>query len=481
MTRPAANVESHIGQYKILRTLGAGGMGTVYLGEHILLGKRAAIKTLLPALSSQREIVDRFFNEARAISAISDPGVVQIFDFGYHVDGTAYIVMELLEGEPLSARIDRLGKLPVTEALRITRQIAASLAAAHDLGIIHRDLKPANGYVIRDAEAQGGERTKLLDFGIAKLSSDEDARTTLVGTMLGTPVYMSPEQCRSAAEVDHRADIYSIGCALFHMLTGRPPFDCDSVGEFIASHLKEDPPAPSVVVADIPAAVDGLVIRCLQKLPEDRFQSMAELQVAIERALAEISDHGERVAEPVVPKTALGEGFQSEYDVNAANRIPTYDVTPRSRDSHSWFIDSMSVPASGYSDHYDVPRKMSLGKRVALAGALVVGLAGGLFVTSLALSAENASAATVSMPSAPTIVPSPEEIAAPERRGAFETMPPEPTEEVAAEEPVAAPPPVVTRPAKVKRPPRPHVMKPPQTRSIKRAHEPASEDLYDTR
>src|SRR5512139_2968272 len=119
-------------------------MGTVYLGEHILLGRRAAIKTLLPGLSSQREIVDRFFNEARAISAISDPGVVQIFDFGYHVDGTAYIVMEYLEGESLAARLERLEKLPLVEALRLARQLSSSRGAAHARDIVHRDLKPGN-------------------------------------------------------------------------------------------------------------------------------------------------------------------------------------------------------------------------------------------------------------------------------------------------------------------------------------------------
>jgi serine/threonine-protein kinase len=194
------NVESHIGQYKILRTLGSGGMGTVYLGEHLLLGRRAAIKTLPPSLSSQREIVDRFFNEARAISAIADPGVVQIFDFGYHVDGTAYIVMEYLEGESLSARLDRLVTLPLAEALRITRQIATSLGAAHARGIIHRDLKPDNVFLIRDREAQGGERTKLLDVGIAQLQP-----TVLVGTQLG--VYTSPEQRRGDSTIDLRSDI----------------------------------------------------------------------------------------------------------------------------------------------------------------------------------------------------------------------------------------------------------------------------------
>src|SRR5215203_5552126 len=136
-------------------------MGMVFLGEHMLLGRRAAIKTLLPTVAVNHEIVERFFNEARATSAISDPGVVQIFDFGYHVDGTAYIVMEFLEGESLSTRLDRLKKLPLLDALRITRQIAGSLAAAHTQQIVHRDLKPGNVFMIRDAEAQGGERTKI--------------------------------------------------------------------------------------------------------------------------------------------------------------------------------------------------------------------------------------------------------------------------------------------------------------------------------
>src|SRR5688500_2478848 len=166
-------------------------MGAVYLGEHILLGRRAAIKTLLPALSRNKEIVDRFFNEARATSTISDPGVVQIFDFGYHVDGTAYIVMELLEGEPLAARLGRVGRLQPAEAMRIARQIAGALGAAHACDIVHRDLKPENVFLIRDPEAQGGERAKLLDFGICQLGAS-DVVLTEPGAMLGTPVYMSP-------------------------------------------------------------------------------------------------------------------------------------------------------------------------------------------------------------------------------------------------------------------------------------------------
>ena len=215
-------------------------MGAVFLGEHTLIGRHAAIKVLLPELSSKRESVDRFFNEARATTAISDPGIVQVFDFGFTADNTAYIVMELLDGEQLNLRLARLGALAPSDALRITRQVAGSLGAAHAAGIVHRDLKPENLFMIRDPEAPGGERPKILDFGIAKLGDDvPDRIRTRTGAVMGTPVYMSPEQCNGAASVDHRADIYSLGCVLFHLLTGRPPFDLPGVGAIISAHLRE--------------------------------------------------------------------------------------------------------------------------------------------------------------------------------------------------------------------------------------------------
>ena len=317
------NAGNHIGQYRILRTLGAGGMGTVYLGEHILLGRRAAIKTLLPALLMQPAIVERFFTEARATSAISDPGVVQVFDFGYHVDGTAYIVMELLEGESLAARIDRLGRLPAGEALRITRQVAGALGAAHERAIVHRDLKPENVFLVRDAEAQGGERAKLLDFGICKLGA-EDGLITQSGTTLGTPVYMSPEQCHGAGKVDHRADIYALGCVLFHMVVGRPPFQAEGVGAYLVAHLQTAPPVPSDLVPAIPHGIDALVARCLAKSPDDRFGSMAEMQAAIERVLAHLSAPRLLIVDTPPPVTAaLGLGFQSAYNVNLGTHVPT--------------------------------------------------------------------------------------------------------------------------------------------------------------
>jgi serine/threonine-protein kinase len=263
-------------------------MGVVYLGQHTLLGRRAAIKVLLPMHSARPDIVNRFFNEARAVTTISDPGIVQVFDFGYHTDGSAYIVMEFLEGETLDRRLARLGRIPVYEALRLCRQITSSLAAAHAQHIIHRDLKPENIFLVRDSEVASGERSKILDFGIAKLSDDHPGKVkTHIGALMGTPVYMSPEQCRGLAELDHRSDIYALGCVMFHLITGRPPFEGEGMGmgDLIAAHLREPAPVPSSRMPDIPPHVDALVLRCLAKAPAERYQTMIELAVAIDQLL----------------------------------------------------------------------------------------------------------------------------------------------------------------------------------------------------
>src|SRR5262245_26807962 len=230
---------TQVGAYRLLEQIGAGGMGAVWLAEHAMLGRRAAVKVLHKDYSARSEIVSRFFNEARAATAISDPGIVQIFDFGHHTDGTAYIVMELLEGETLDRRIRSRGPMQPTDALRVIRQVATSLAAAHARGIVHRDLKPENVFLVRDMEVVGGERAKILDFGIAKLQGDRQGWRTETAQVMGTPLYMSPEQCRGAGMVDHRTDIYSLGCVLFVLLTGRPPFIAEGAGELIAMHLRE--------------------------------------------------------------------------------------------------------------------------------------------------------------------------------------------------------------------------------------------------
>jgi serine/threonine-protein kinase len=272
---------AQVGAYRVLGQIGQGGMGSVWLAEHVALGRRAALKVLHPEYSSNAEIVQRFFNEARAATSIQDPGIVQIFDFGKDADGSAFIVMELLDGEPLDRRLKRQGALPVEDALRIMRQVASSLGAAHTRGIIHRDLKPENIFMARDPEVMGGERAKILDFGIAKLVGDNTGMKTQTSAVMGTPTYMSPEQCRGAGRVDQRSDVYALGCVLFALLTGRPPFVADGMGEIIAMHLREPAPAPSLLREGIAAELDQLVLKCLAKDVAHRYSSASELAVAL--------------------------------------------------------------------------------------------------------------------------------------------------------------------------------------------------------
>ncbi|HEX3765651.1 MAG TPA: protein kinase [Kofleriaceae bacterium] len=382
---------SLIGQYRILRKIGAGGMGLVYLGEHTLLHRRAAIKTLLPTVAANREIVERFFNEARATSAISDPGVIQIFDFGYHVDGTAYIVMELLEGESLAGRLDRVGKLALGDALRFARQITGSLAAAHAHDIVHRDLKPENIFLVRDAEAQGGERTKIIDFGICKVGAG-DPMLTEVGAMIGTPVYMSPEQCRGSGEVDARSDIYAFGCLLFHLLTGRPPFIGEASGELVVAHLEQDPPPPSAFAPELPPAVDALLRCCLAKQPDERFASMTALQAAL-GAVEVDAEAGAPVAVAPARSVPLGRGFRSVYDANLVAALgkssvfgPASPVPPALHGRLSFAAPPLPglMPAPDtLDDEEDIAPRSRAGVRAALACVLVIGVAAGLIMTPL--------------------------------------------------------------------------------------------------
>jgi eukaryotic-like serine/threonine-protein kinase len=384
-----------IGPYRVLRKIGEGGMGAVFLGVHTLLGRHAAIKVLLPELSSKREAVDRFFNEARATTVISDPGIVQVFDFGFTFDGTAYIVMELLEGEPLNLRLSRLGMLAPADALRITRQVAGSLGAAHAAGIIHRDLKPDNLFMIRDPEAPGGERPKILDFGIAKLGDGVSDRVrTQTGAVLGTPIYMSPEQCNGAMRLDHRADIYSLGCVLFHLLTGQPPFDLPGIGAIIAAHLREPPPRASSLAPHLPPELDDLLLRCLAKSPDDRFATMFELQQACDAALGWFAAAvAQTLAIPSGPRPFTAPRTPSPYDTPRTPPPPSYGA-PRTLSAPAapaWTTLSNSAGQSSVV----MPRRR-LGLWLVLAA-----LAGGAGATLAVVTARPAAPAGQAGPTAP--------------------------------------------------------------------------------
>ncbi len=264
-----------IGNFKLISTLGQGGMGEVWLGEHDKIGTRVAIKMLLPHISANKEHVERFFNEAIAVSKIQHSGIVKIFDVGFH-NGRAYLVMEFLKGESLAARIRRLGRMPLAMISEIGRQMAGVLDAVHKAGVTHRDLKPDNIYLVPDDELDSGERVKVLDFGIAKLSGAGGGLTATAGGSMGTPAYMSPEQWKNSKHVDWRADAYSLGCLVFEMAAGQPPFPAESIGEACTKHLTEEPPVLGSLVAT-PPALSQLVAQLLSKDPEARPTTMREV------------------------------------------------------------------------------------------------------------------------------------------------------------------------------------------------------------
>jgi serine/threonine protein kinase len=280
MDPEAPLIGATVGNYRVMAKLGEGGMGIVYLAEHPLIGKRVALKVLHEEHGRNPEIITRFFNEARAVNEIGHPNIVDILDYGVvhlpHGGGFVYIIMEYLAGEPLARLLLREAPLAPERALAIAGQVAEALAAAHQKGVVHRDLKPDN--IIIGA----GDRVKVLDFGIAKLTNlDGAAVQTRTGVVLGTPAYMSPEQCEGRRDIDARTDIYALGILLYEMMTGRVPFYGDGYGDVMVQHLTKRPMRPSTLRGIIPPAVEAVVMVALEKRRDDRFGSMEELAWAM--------------------------------------------------------------------------------------------------------------------------------------------------------------------------------------------------------
>lgn len=280
------------GRFTILSRLGSGSMGAVYRARQNAMGREVALKIVRRDRASDAETRVRFEREARATSALTSVHTVTVFDFGEDEDGSWYLAMELLSGETLGERLRRMKRLPLAQALRITRQALASLAEAHGKGIVHRDLKPDNLFLCTLPNAgERGELCKVLDFGIAKVLGGDarvDPLETQAGTVFGTPRYMSPEQAQGLA-LDSRSDLYAVGLLLYQMLTGRAPFVDDDAVVVMARHIKDAPPAFAAVVPELelPEAIEQVVRRALAKDPADRPQTaeefLAELDV-VDRA-----------------------------------------------------------------------------------------------------------------------------------------------------------------------------------------------------
>ena len=310
-------LDTTVGNYHLSTILGRGGMGTVYSGEHVYIGKKVAVKVLHPRFAKYEDAVKRFLREARSASSINHPNIVDVTDFGPTPDGGVYFVMEYLEGTSLEDLIEKKGALPLHRALNVSNQMALALAAAHEKGIIHRDLKPDNVMLIRKPgrrdlvrmltpDPGDGATTakfviekedeydfvKILDFGIAKVLHHEESAPgqTLAGAVFGTPEYMSPEAARGA-EVDHRADVYSCGVILFDMMTGRPPFEASAAAEVLAMQINKQPPSPREVAPhlEITEGAEHLVLKAMQKDPTRRHQNMDDFRAELQHCYGSIA------------------------------------------------------------------------------------------------------------------------------------------------------------------------------------------------
>jgi serine/threonine-protein kinase len=277
-----------IGNYVLKEELGRGGMGVVYRAEHPVLGRQVAIKVLHLELAANPEMVQRIFQEATVASRVVSAHVVEALDFGeVAIDGqaTVYLTMELLDGESLGRRAWREG-LQLGESLAVVRQCCTALQAAHAAGIVHRDLKPENVFLTRRGDSAGF--VKILDFGIAKLTTSPSMRTR-TGVLLGTPAYMSPEQCRGVGPIDHRSDVYSLGAVLYELVAGKVPFAAQGYGDVLLAQMTQAPAAPTIINPQVPAEVEAIILRALAKEPEARYQSMQEMGDAIARAEESLS------------------------------------------------------------------------------------------------------------------------------------------------------------------------------------------------
>jgi serine/threonine protein kinase len=270
-------------RYRILRKLGQGGMGSVYLAEHVVIEKRIALKVLAPELARRDDVVARFLLEARSASRIGHENIIDISDFGQSPDGLVYIAMEFLDGKNLGEVVRSQRTMAWKDARDIILQICRGLAAAQDKGIVHRDMKPENIFLI---ERLGQPSfVKILDFGIAKvIGAPNVPRLTRTGMIFGTPDYMSPEQAQGQ-DCDHRADIYAVGCIMYQLIAGQPPFTAESFMAMLTKHIMEAPVPPSVRRADpvVTPEMDHLVLKALEKDRDKRWQTMGELLEAVTR------------------------------------------------------------------------------------------------------------------------------------------------------------------------------------------------------
>jgi eukaryotic-like serine/threonine-protein kinase len=305
-------------KYRIVGLIGEGGMGAVYLGENVRIQRKVAIKVLHGAFSGNADVVQRFEREAQAAGRIGNDHILEVLDLGQFSNGDHFMVMEYLEGETLSARIKRSGRLLPGQVAPVARQILAGLAAAHGAGIVHRDLKPENIFILRE-KAGKADYVKIIDFGISKFQplTNDGMRMTRTGAVMGTPYYMSPEQASGSREADGRSDLYSVGVMLYEAMTGRVPFDAPTFNQLLFQIVLSEPPPAQQVVPDLDPAFASIISKGMARDVEHRFQSAGEFIAAIDAWSAHgagvtipppIGAQGAMAPIPAQPGVPLGSG-----------------------------------------------------------------------------------------------------------------------------------------------------------------------------
>jgi serine/threonine-protein kinase len=382
------------GKYRVERVLGVGGMGCVVAATHLHLREQRAIKVMLPQASVDATLLARFLREAQSVARLSGEHVARVHDVGQLDSGIPYMVMEYVDGADLASMLRASGALPVEEAILYTLHACEALAEAHALGIVHRDLKPANLLVTRGTD--GTPSLKVLDFGVAKTNED----MTQTGAMLGTPRYMAPEQVRGL-DVDPRADVWSLGVVLYELLTGTPAFDGKNQLDLLARVTDVEVEPPSARRAGIPAALDEVILRCLEKQPQRRYASVAELAAALEPfAAPDARVLPERVARVLRTKLLAAESSPPAPVEHEGNVDPQHAESPAARPPDAATATAMTeVRAPTEADRRPAPRR--IGVAVALALGITVAGSGVALSRVVAPPSAAVASAPVAAPPAP--------------------------------------------------------------------------------
>ena len=377
------------GKYRIERLLGAGGMGSVWVAEHTMLHRPVAVKVLdSSATTRDATAVQRFLREAQTAARLRSDHIVDVLDVGRFDDGTPFLIMELLEGETLAARIKREGRLQHGESALLVDHLLSGLSAAHAAGVIHRDIKPDNCFITRK---DGREHLKLLDFGISKVAGDaREMRMTRTGVVMGTPYYMAPEQARGSKEIDHRCDLYAAGAILYECVTGRVPFEAESVNELLFKIVLEPLIPPHSMAPELDPAFEELILQAMGREADARFQTAQQFREALGPYIAGRISTGTQVVErvvltsqppPATPRTALpisGNEQTAPIDSDAMRAIT--DPNSRPRTSTPSGLQGLSKTGPLQIGEPAPARRNSAW--FAVGAVALVGIGGGVFYAS---------------------------------------------------------------------------------------------------